>query len=187
MTDFTQLAAVYRKMDQAYDRVARAYGFQCRGCEDNCCRSLFFHHTFVEKAYLVHGFRQLPDDQRKEILDRAQAYVRQTFAAGQAPESQKIWCPLNRDGRCILYAFRPMICRLHGLPHELNRPGAAPFRGPGCNAGRFDTYVPFDRTPFYAEMAGVEQAFRQRTGKTGRLKETVAQMLVSGSGLSKGS
>jgi Fe-S-cluster containining protein len=177
---FQQLADIYTTMDRAWDMTASQYGFQCEGCEDNCCTSLFFHHTFIEKAFLIHGVSQLAQDIKKEAQDRAEIYYHKTFPGGEIPASLKLMCPLNQDGRCLVYKYRPMICRLHGLPHELHKPGAAPFKGPGCPAGQFDKapYIPFDRTPFYKEMATVEMKFRQRTGRVGKIKETVAQMIL---------
>ncbi len=183
--DFSSLIGLYKKMDAAFDKVAAQYGFQCNGCEDNCCRSLFFHHTFVEKAFLQYGFSRMDIKMQKKIHKNAAAYVSETFS-GSLPQkdmprkSLKLMCPLNQDGRCTLYFFRPMICRLHGLPHQLTRPAdASPVRGPGCDAGRFDdkAYIPFDRTPFYIQMAAIEQTFRKDTGHTGKIRETIAHML----------
>jgi len=177
---FYLLSEIYTTMDRAWDKTASQYGFLCEGCEDNCCKSLFFHHTFIEKAFLVHGFEQLTQETRKAVMAKAEIYYQKTFPEGEVPTSVKLMCPLNQGGRCLVYAYRPMICRLHGLPHELHVPGSVPSKGPGCQAGRFDTaaYVPFDRTPFYREMAQVEMKFRQGTGKAGKIKETVAQMLL---------
>ncbi len=173
--------SLFESMDRAWDEVANAYNFQCTGCEDNCCHSLFFHHTHVEKAYLIYGFSQLDAEKRRQIIDRAKTYCDTTFK-GPDPVSKKIPCPLLVKGRCGIYPFRPMICRMHGLPHEIHRPGHPPIKGPGCAAGAFEntTYIPFDRTPFYKEMAAIEMAFRQSQGKTGKVKETVAQILLSG-------
>ena len=97
-------------------------------------------------------------------------------------------CPLNREGRCLLYAFRPMICRLHGIPHELRPPGRPVSYGPGCRLfserhGR-QPYVAFDRSPLYARMAGLEQEIRRALGFGARLKLTIA---VHGSALPDGS
>jgi len=73
-----------------------------------------------------------------------------------------------------------MICRLHGLPHELCIPGATPVKKPGCCAGQFDDkpYIKFDRTPFYKQMAQIEMKFRQDFNKIDKIKETIAQMLL---------
>ncbi|MCG8684624.1 MAG: YkgJ family cysteine cluster protein [Desulfobacterales bacterium] len=180
---FLPLSDLFRDMDNAWDDVASQYEFKCNGCKDNCCLSLFFHHTHVEAAYLAHGFSSLPDEEQKEIAVKAEKYCKETFSLGRdaaAPVSKKIACPLLNDGKCRLYQFRPMICRMHGLPHELHKPGPQIIKGPGCDAGKFDRhkYVPFDRTPFYRRMAGIEMDFRTQTGATGKVKKTVAQILM---------
>ena len=167
-------------MDSAWDAVAQKYGFECNGCSDNCCQSLFYHHTHVEKAYLNHGLKHLATEKQKIILRRAADYVKITFQSHGHGHSKKIMCPANEDGKCLLYPYRPMICRLHGLPHELSRPGSAPVKGPGCDAGNFTAYnyIPFDRTPFYRQMARIEMQFQTSTQQSGRIKETIAQMLL---------
>jgi len=188
---FKPLALLYRRMDKNWNKVAEKYNFKCNGCKDNCCKSLFFHHTYIEQAYLRHGFDLLDQTKKEMILSRAENYCRQTFSwnqengnqANQSSEikSLKINCPANEEGRCILYSYRPLICRLHGLPHELNRPGFEPFKGPGCAAGKFHDkpYIQFDRTPFYQQMAQLEMTFRQEFNKTGKIKETIAQILLA--------
>lgn len=178
---FIKLQDLYAQMDTAWDETAVTYGFQCNGCEDNCCRSLFFHHTQVEKAYLVHGFEKLDIALKTSILENAEQYIEQTFDRSGNAESKKILCPVNKKEKCLLYPYRPMICRLHGLPHQLTRPDGEILKGTGCNAGQFESksYTVFDRTPFYQQMARTEMAFRSRTGQTGKIKETVAQMILS--------
>jgi hypothetical protein len=75
-----------------------------------------------------------------------------------------------------------MICRLHGLAHELNIPGRPRQFGPGC--AEFEricgsqAYIPFDRTPFYAEMAALEKEFSGWLGSGGRFRRTVAEIIV---------
>ncbi len=183
MTDKTlkPLAALYDDMDKIWNKIAADHHFNCTGCEDNCCKSLFFHHTYIEKAYLLHGFNALDSNKKQKILGRAANYCKRTFPQSLEIKTLKIYCPVNENGRCTLYKYRPMICRLHGLPHELKKPGFDPIKGTGCDAGLFDdkTYIKFDRTPFYQQMAQIEIAFRQNLNKTGKIKETIAQMLVS--------
>jgi hypothetical protein len=178
---FSTIANLYKDMDNTWSKVALQYDFQCNGCEDNCCKSLFFHHTYIEKSYLIHGFSLLDKDKKKTVILKAQNYYKKTFSRGSEIKSLKIMCPLNEEGRCLLYLYRPMICRLHGLPHELCRPGSQPVRADGCNAGSFNkrSYITFDRTPFYKQMAQIEMEFRQDFNKSGKLKETVAQMIIS--------
>ena len=178
---FIPIADLYNTMDKTWNKVAADYLFNCTGCEDNCCKSLFFHHTYIEKAYFLHGFNAFNQDKKEKLLIKAKNYCKRTFPQSLEIKSLKIYCPVNENGQCLLYPYRPMICRLHGLPHELTKPGFNPVMGPGCNAGMFDdkAYIKFDRTPFYQQMAQIEITFRQNLNKTGKIKETVAQMLVS--------
>ena len=179
---FDRLRAIFADMDRKYRNAADQYGFQCRGCEDNCCLTRFYHHTFLEYLYILKGFDALESSLRYAIRAKAISVCRQTKTADDKGLPVHLMCPLNKDGMCILYHFRPMICRLHGIPYELHKPGQPVLQGPGC--GEFDTlcsdktYFEFDRTRFYFEMAGLENEFKRAAGLTGRIKLTIAEMLV---------
>ncbi|MBU1195674.1 MAG: hypothetical protein KKE62_08595 [Proteobacteria bacterium] len=178
---FLSLARFYQQMDKQWDITAAEYHFECTGCKDNCCTALFFHHSYIEKAYFLKGFQTLAADVQKKILDRAHDYCNKTFRPDAPAKSLKIMCPANDEGKCLLYHYRPMICRLHGLPHEVIRPGSEPVMGKGCPAGGFDRfpYKKFDRTPFYQQMARLEIEFRQASGMSGKIKQSIAQILMS--------
>lgn len=168
-------------MENAYEAVADAYGFKCAGCEDNCCLTRFYHHTLVEYLYLYLGYSKLSGDEQARLKQAADRVSRETTAADERGEPARSMCPLNIEGRCTLYRYRPMICRLHGIPNEIQRPGGSPVRGPGC--GDFDrqcghqSYIPFDRTPLYREMARCEQALREKLDFREKIRLTVAQMI----------
>jgi Fe-S-cluster containining protein len=179
---FNRLQAVFAQMDRKYDEIAASYGFECRGCEDNCCQTRFYHHTYLEYLFVGLGFDKLDAAERSIILNRAVDVCRQAELADQKGAPVRSMCPLNLNGMCSIYDFRPMICRMHGIPHELRKPGQSAVRGPGC--GDFDlqcpdaSYVPFDRTPFYFEMAKLENEFKAAAGISGRIKLTIAEMLL---------
>lgn len=173
---------LFAAMDRKYMGATEHYGFQCIGCIDNCCRTRFYHHTYLEYLYVCAGVEKLDPQRKREIKKRALEVCRNTAEAEGKGMPVRFWCPLNFDGQCVLYPFRPMICRLHGIPHELQRPGQNVLRGPGC--GKFDDlcahkrYFKFDRTPFYFEMAKLENEFKKAAGLTGRIKMTVAEMIA---------
>ena len=100
-----------------------------------------------------------------------------------ANQAFRHWCPLNCDGRCRLYAFRPMICRLHGLPHILRHPARGLIQGPGCHIFERDCQHtrprPLDRTAPYQTLAGLEQTVRQGTGCQAPVGLTVAEMILA--------
>jgi hypothetical protein len=178
----TRLQALFAQMDRAYHAAARSYGFDCQGCAESCCRTRFDHHTLLEYLYLRAGLAELAPGVRAAVLRRAAEVRGESAALEERGLPVRLMCPLNQDGRCRLYAFRPMICRLHGIPHELRPPGRPVSYGPGCRLfserhGR-QPYVVFDRSPLYARMAGLEQEIRRALGFGARLKLTIAEMLA---------
>ena len=180
-----RLKVLFDEMDTAYDAVARRYGFRCNGCADNCCMTRFYHHTLLEYLFLAERMATLDTADRQAIVAKAESVNSQTVAANRRDDSLRVMCPLNQKERCRLYPFRPMICRLHGIPHELHRPDGSIIKNPGCNAffdqcresGRM-VYISFDRTPFYRKMALLENELRQTIGYRGKIKLTVAQMIA---------
>lgn len=178
---FVRLADLYARMDGAYDETAARYGFGCANCPDNCCYTVFYNHTSIEYFYLMEGMAGLPEEKRQEVAQRAVRACAQVDAARAAGQKPRVLCPLNENGRCAMHGHRLMICRLHGIPYEIHYPGRAPFRGSGCEVfeGRCAkvAYLPFDRTPFYAGLARLEQEVRQASGLEGKVKMTIAQML----------
>lgn len=177
-----RLASVFESMDNEYNRVAGAYGFQCNGCEDNCCLTRFYHHTLLEYLYLKTGFEELSKSRQDEVLKKADKVVKGFEDADLEGVSARLMCPLNVDGLCILYEYRPMVCRLHGMEHELGKPGRQPVRSEGCdlftNIAKNTEYIPFDRTPFYIEMAKLEGELRNAFGFMEKMKHTIAGMLL---------
>jgi Fe-S-cluster containining protein len=180
---FDRLNGIFADMDRQYAEAAKHYEFHCSGCEDNCCRTRFFHHTYLEFLYIHAGLNTLDLSKQQEIQSRAASVCREIAKADQKERPVRVMCPLNFDGRCTLYSYRPMICRLHGISHELRKPGQEVIRGSGC--GMFDLrcsnlkYRKFDRTPFYYAMAKVEGEFKQAVGLSDRIKMTIAEMILA--------
>ena len=182
---FNRLEQINEAIDRAYTDVASQYGFHCSGCEDNCCLTRFYHHTYLEFLYLLKGYRGLERSQQIDIREKAESVcsaLREADAKNN-DRSIRLMCPLNFDGFCCLYQYRPMICRMHGLPHELRRPDGRIIQGPGCayleqHYGKQAT-VSFDRTPFYQEMARLEKELRSLVHADTKIKMTVAEMILA--------
>jgi len=179
-----RLKKIYAAMDNAYRRAAENYGFSCEGCPDNCCQSRFYHHTVIEHVYLLEGLKALTNKRQRDVKLRARGIVDQISGGEPGKGTLRLMCPLNFNELCILYPYRPMICRLHGIPHELKKPGQGALFGPGC--ATFDQrcghkgYFSFDRTPFYRKLAVLEQEVRQSLGYDGKIRMTVAEMILAG-------
>lgn len=182
-----RIADLYARMEIAYDRVAKALSFSCEGCPSNCCDSFFQHHTYIEWAYLWEGLNTLPEDRRKLLLQRAATYVAESEALLAKGERPALMCPLNENGRCSLYSYRLMICRMHGVPSEFTRPDGRKMSFPGCFRCQelvgHTTNPPHvvDRTKLYRELAELETTLLgSRRSILPRVKLTLAQMMVQG-------
>lgn len=174
--------ALFKRMDAAYDDAARLSGFVCNGCKDNCCMTRFFHHTLLEYLYLKEGFGDLAPDVSADVITLAESVVARTAAMEKQDQPIRLMCPLNKAGRCILYAHRPMICRLHGIAHMLRRPDGRVQTGPGCD-GFYTHCGPsadhhLDRTPLYTAMAKLEQELRRALGFSGKIRMTIAEIIL---------
>ncbi len=176
-----ELEKIFADMDAVYEKAAAYYGFHCRGCEDNCCLTRFYHHTWAEYMYLGQGFSELAPEKQNTLKQQAETVILETASAEKENRLIRVMCPLNRDGLCTLYRFRPMICRLHGIAHELHPPGRSAVYGPGCDAFTKQTagkeYICFDRTQFYAQMARLESDLRKELGIARKIRMTVAEMI----------
>lgn len=103
------------------------------GCS-GCCRGLF-DISLLDARLLRDGFDQLPAHIRAGVVAKAEARLVELqerwpgFVAPyllnhmddslwiEMPENDLTPCPLlDSAGRCLVYADRPMTCRLHGLP-----------------------------------------------------------------------
>ena len=181
---FRKLAALNARMSETYDQAATTLGLACADCPDNCCHSFFQHHTQIEWAYLRQGLAGLAEPDRAVLLERAEAYLREArplLACGELP---RIACPLLDAGRCLLYAHRPMICRLHGVPGLLVKPDGSRAESPGCPRAQAlvaqgRSALVLDRTPFLEALFNLEVEF---LGGRSRLRRKidlpVAGMLV---------
>ena len=178
-----RLKSIFADMDREYSRAAEHYGFDCNACADICCQTRFYHHTYIEYLLFQKGFKTLSNDIQTGIVSRARKVVRQAAESENEGKPVRLMCPLNFDALCVLYPYRPMICRLHGIPHEFQTGAGQRVQGPGCET--FDRrcssiqYFKFDRTPFYREMAGLEKEFRQTVGVQSKIRMTIAEMILA--------
>jgi Fe-S-cluster containining protein len=126
------------EIDAWYERCLQAAppgALACRrGCSA-CCRGLF-DITLLDACLLRAGFTQLPATVQAQVLAKCRPrlaelqqrwpqLVNHYLLNGLAddswtamPEEDETPCPLlGDDGLCLVYAYRPMSCRLHGLPN----------------------------------------------------------------------
>lgn len=138
----TSYRSLLEQMDHWFHRCQEAYpsAIHCDAGCSACCRALF-DISLLDALLLRQGFEQLSRQTQQEIqrkaapiLQRLEAQwpgFRSPWLLNDLPE--ELWldipqedntpCPLlDEDGRCQVYAHRPMLCRLHGLP-QVDRSG----------------------------------------------------------------
>lgn len=106
----------------------------CRGGCSACCRGLF-DITLLDAVLLKNAFAALIASTQEEVLQKCSlrlAELQQRWPTLQPPyllnnlpddqwtdmPDDETPCPLlDTQGRCLVYASRPLTCRLHGLPN----------------------------------------------------------------------
>ena len=137
---FARYEAIAAEADAAFAKVSEMCPdfVSCgAGCSD-CCHALF-DLTFIEALYINHQFNKAfpSGPARDAVIERANKadrdaskLKRKAFRAGEEGVStrdilesmsrERIRCPLlGDDERCVLYPFRPITCRLYGVPLEI--------------------------------------------------------------------
>jgi Fe-S-cluster containining protein len=141
LPDFSDIFAKYEALVREVDAVAEAVRqhhpeqVACKKRCTDCCHAVF-DLSLVEAMYLNQKFNQaFSGAERSSLLDRADESERLMYKAKRKAykavteegrdETEvleelgklRIRCPLlNEDGLCELYEFRPVTCRLYGLP-----------------------------------------------------------------------
>lgn len=167
----SRIAELFQGMDRAYCRVAAEVGLSCEGCDGiRCCTVDLRMFTSAEMDYLRAGLDRLEPHVRDAVQDRCRSMVESKLRDPDGEEYRNMVCVLNLDGRCALYDYRPMICRLAGLPHFAVRPDGSLLESGGCERFRvqienLDPSLRIDRTGFYNSMAALELETVQKTRK----------------------
>ena len=149
---FEQYEALVAKADAAFERV-RADFPECVRCRKECadCCYAIFDLSLIEALYINHRFAEkITEAERETLLEKANRTDRQLArikrdAARAAAEGQdeaavlahlaelRVRCPLlNDNGLCDLYDYRPITCRLYGIPTAIDG------RGHTCGLSGFE-------------------------------------------------
>ena len=134
--DFSYLLEPYddlvQKADQAFQRISEEFP-ECVRCEPHCadCCHAVFGIFLIEAVFLKHDFDQLGEDKRRVALKRADEAARELEVlertlrefegdpqmSAYSMARARIRCPLLDDNNeCILYPYRPITCRVYGIP-----------------------------------------------------------------------
>jgi Fe-S-cluster containining protein len=157
-----RLTELYKSIDLAYHEIADEIGFSCDGCDGvTCCTVDLTLHTFAEMLYLRRGFNALDMSLQLAILGRCRAMIKSKEDDPSSDAYRNAVCTLNFEGSCSLYEHRPMICRLAGIRHFIDRPDGSTMESCGCRRYEEEVFslhpdLKIDRTAFYRRMAEIE-------------------------------
>jgi Fe-S-cluster containining protein len=136
---FKRYEALAKSASQIFEKVSQmnpgcvTCALQC----SDCCHALF-DLTLVEALYINHRFHHNIADKRKntllELANKADRQIyrikKNAFRAQQAGQmenqiledlaAERVRCPLlNDQNQCELYDWRPITCRLYGVPTSI--------------------------------------------------------------------
>jgi Fe-S-cluster containining protein len=133
---FKQYEALVQQADALFTRVKQDHHDAVR-CQEKCadCCHALFDLTLVEALYIKAQFdARYVEQARADLIERANAADREIYRLKRQafkeheegrPEDQileemarqRVRCPaLNAEDRCEIYAFRPITCRIYGIP-----------------------------------------------------------------------
>lgn len=167
---FRKYEALVTQVDEVFEKVKNQHPelVNCKlECSD-CCHALF-DITLVEALYINKKFIESMLEEKKAVIleksnkvDRTIYQLkRKSFKAvdsGQKSEEQvllemaaeRVRCPLlNDDNQCDLYDFRPLTCRLYGIPTSIGG------RGYTCGLSGFkegESYPTVNLDPVYSKL-----------------------------------
>lgn len=141
---FTKYESLVREVEKAVTRTREAFpdGYRCaKQCSD-CCFAVF-DLSLMESIYInIHFFNTLAKGFQAQILERADRADRQAYRIkrklhtlitreGKSESEvlsllaeERIRCPfLGESDLCDLYDFRPITCRVYGLPTSIQGAG----------------------------------------------------------------
>lgn len=158
MPFFKKYEALVSKVESVFEQVKKNYPeeVKCKeGCSD-CCHALF-DLALVEALYLNDRFNAAFEGKEKaDLVENANKADRQIYKIkkeayrsakeGKGEEEvvaavgqKRIRCPLlGDDNRCEMYEFRPIACRVYGIPQAIG--------GKGCTCG-LSGFKPGERYP----------------------------------------
>jgi Fe-S-cluster containining protein len=121
-----------RLTSEQFNEAAQKNRVSCRrGCHE-CCSSGFFDVTLLDALHIRDSLKKVPAPIRKRVVDQANAQLDilekkgafsrkdpllKTLASidSISRRSAKMRCPaLDDNGACLIYEFRPHICRIFG-------------------------------------------------------------------------
>lgn len=172
---FHNYRALLSKVEAFHQSLLASYGAEiaCRlGCQDCCSEGLTF--LAVEFCYLLQGLKKRGHPLQALLRSRL-------LAATRSPEKRS--CVLLHQGACLLYEFRPIICRTHGFPLLLREAGTelrdcCPRNFQVLTLSRLPLEALLDLEKLTAMLIAVNLEFTARLGMDPRSRRPLTELLT---------
>jgi Fe-S-cluster containining protein len=136
---FEKYRTIVNQADELFERVQKEHP-ECVTCKIKCadCCHALFDLTLIEAVYINYQFKKnIQGTEKSKLLEKANRADRKIhIIKKRAYESKKagkneteilteiaaerVRCPLlNDDEMCDLYEYRPITCRLYGIPTSI--------------------------------------------------------------------
>ena len=145
--DFSPFFKKYEELvamaNTVFERVKKEYP-ECVTCKLECCDCCYalFDLSLIEGLYINYHFnKKFKGKERHRLIEKANRADREAyrikkkayrdFKAGKKEDDiltdiaeKRIRCPLlNEQNRCDMYEYRPITCRLYGIPTTIGGSG----------------------------------------------------------------
>ncbi len=133
---FARYETLVGQVGEIFNKVSSEFAdeVKCKPTCDDCCHALF-DLTFVEALYIKSKFDELFNGKIRFDITEAASQADRTLGmmkkeaykrheAGESDASiidqvskMRVRCPLLGDeGKCLMYDYRPIACRVYGIP-----------------------------------------------------------------------
>ena len=140
---FKEYEKLVSVVDDTFNRVKNEYP-ECVKCKIECadCCHALFDLTLIEAIYINHYFQKtLTGAEKEKLIETSNRVDREIFRIKKKAckdlesgknesellnemATKRIKCPLlNDDNKCALYQYRPITCRLYGIPTSIGGQG----------------------------------------------------------------
>ncbi|MEW6573955.1 MAG: YkgJ family cysteine cluster protein [Bacillota bacterium] len=188
-----ELSKQYKELiemaERAFAEMQRGYGdrIKCRrGCAD-CCHAVF-GLFLIEAAYIKERFDRLDRAAQEEILQRAARmdeelermhqrlarFADEPVMQAYALSRERVRCPLLNDKEeCVLYSFRPITCRVYGIPVTIHGRAQVCWK---AGFAKGESYPAFDLDAVYKVLYRLSKELMESAGQN---NTEPAAMLIS--------
>jgi len=186
---FQRYESLVAKANQAFQKMQEEYG-ECIKCKLHCsdCCHAIFGLFLIEAAYLQRHFKELAikekraallrgensEKEHRELEKKLKLYANDPHMTSYCLSKERIRCPLLNDHQeCILYVYRPITCRLYGIPLVIKGKAHVCW-----NAGfkKGEPYPTFNLDEAHRELYLLS---RELLGRAGRKDLERASLLIS--------